>query len=151
MEPAGPVEPIAPIEPVDPAEAFADNLPTPEFSKGIEEFNSKQFFECHETLEAVWKKQASPRREFTQGVIQTAVAFYHLGRDNRVGAIKLFHRALPRLRKFEPSCYGVNAHALAQAVDDALTLLESYKPDGEQTLPVPPQIEMSANDKLLNH
>jgi predicted metal-dependent hydrolase len=145
------MEPAGPNEPVDPAEALADNLPTPEFLKGIEEFNARQFFECHETLEAVWKEQTSPRREFTQGVIQTAVAFYHLGRDNQAGAIKLFHRALPRLRKFGPSCYGVDAQVLAQAVDDALSLLENYEPNGEQTLPVPPQIEMSTNDKLLNH
>jgi predicted metal-dependent hydrolase len=151
MEPAEPIEPIKTVAPVDSAESTADDLPTAEFLKGIEEFNARQFFECHETLEAVWKVESSPRREFTQGVIQTAVAFYHLERDNQVGAIKLFHRALPRLRKFGPSCYGVDACALAQAVDDALSLLESYEPDGKQTLPVPPQIEMSAHDKLLNH
>jgi uncharacterized protein len=139
------------MEPAEPTESTGDELPTPEFLQGIKEFNAKQFFDCHETLEAVWKKETSPRREFTQGVIQTAVAFYHLGRDNQVGAIKLFRRALPRLRKFEPCCYGINAHALAQSVSDALFLLENYKPDAEQKLPVPPQIEMSTNDKLLNH
>ncbi len=138
------------VEPSSASEPTDDNLPTADFLRGIEEFNTKQFFECHETLEAVWKKETSPRREFTQGVIQTAVAFYHLGRDNRVGAIKLFQRALPRLRKFEPSCYGVNASALAQSVDDSLSLLENYKSDEEQTSPIPPQIEMTANDKLLN-
>ena len=65
-----------------------DEIPTAEFLRGIDEFNAGQFFECHETLEAVWKIETSPRREFTQGVIQTSVAFYHLGRDNQAGAIK---------------------------------------------------------------
>jgi len=131
------------MEPAEPAEPTGDDLPSPEFLQGVKEFNAKQFFDCHETLEAVWKKETSPRREFTQGVIQTAVAYYHLGRDNQVGAIKLFHRALPRLRKFAPCCYGVNVDSLAQSVNDALSALENCTPDAEQRLLIPPVIEMT--------
>ncbi len=128
-----------------------DEIPTAEFLRGIREFNAGQFFDCHETLESAWKKDLSPRREFTQGIIQTAVAFYHLNGNNRVGAIKLLHKALPRLRKFGDRCYGITTFSLAQSIDEILLFLESERTDTDQKCPVPPQIEMTANDKLLNH
>jgi predicted metal-dependent hydrolase len=120
-----------------------DAPPDAEFLQGIKEFNARQFFDCHETLEAVWKKTTSPRREFIQGIIQAAVAFYHLDRGNLPGAIKLFRRALPRLQKFGGRCYGVDAFALASQIACALSTIESDNPEAEQKLPEPPQIEIS--------
>ncbi len=119
--------------------------PTPEFLtgflKGIKEFNAREFFECHETLELVWREQTSPEREFTQGVIQTAVAYYHLQRHNQIGAIKLFHRALPRLRKFAPVCLTIDVLSLTEAVDATLSALESGERAIGAELPGPPTIK----------
>lgn len=102
-----------------------DDKPTIEFLKGITEFNEREFFECHETLELVWRAQTTEKREFTQGIIQTAVAYYHLERGNTVGAIKLFHRAMPRLLKFAPYCFRVDVLALTDPVGQALASLEA--------------------------
>jgi len=87
-----------------------------EFWKGIEEFNAGKFFECHETLEAVWAKQSDPERELTQGIIQIAVAYYHLGRQNPKGALKLFERGLARVQKFPSPSFGMDTEKLIEEV-----------------------------------
>lgn len=68
-----------------------------EFRSGIQLFNQAEYFECHELLEDVWRRQDEPIKQITQAIIQIAVAFYHLNRDNPVGAEKLLTRALGRL------------------------------------------------------
>lgn len=75
------------------------------FEKGVAEFNAGLFFECHDTLEELWAGIRGPSRDFFQGLIQVAVGFYHLGNDNRVGAERLFGRALRRLESY-PERYG---------------------------------------------
>lgn len=68
------------------------------FVRGIAEFNERQFFACHETLETLWR--ALPKgdeRDMIQSIIQIAVGFYHLERANRKGARKLLVRATGRL------------------------------------------------------
>lgn len=106
------------------------------FFRGIEEFNRGQFFECHETLEEVWNKQALPEKELTQGIIQTAVAYYHHLRGNDSGALKLLKRALPRLRKFEPQALGIDVKALSEQVSNNIAQLEEENPIGAEPLTI---------------
>lgn len=75
------------------------------FWQGIDEFNTGYFFECHETLEDLWQGVRGPSRDFYQGLIQIAVALYHLTRGNLAGARSLFGRGLKRLDKY-PAIYG---------------------------------------------
>ena len=75
------------------------------FEQGLEEFNTGYFFECHETLEDLWTGIRGPSRDFYQGLIQIAVALYHLTRGNLAGARSLFQRGLKRLDKY-PARYG---------------------------------------------
>jgi predicted metal-dependent hydrolase len=75
------------------------------YAQGIDEFNAGLFFECHETLEDLWTGVRGPSRDFFQGLIQIAVALYHLTRGNLAGAESLFGRALKRLEKY-PDRYG---------------------------------------------
>jgi len=96
-----------------------------EFKRGIDEFNAGEFYDCHETLESVWRRQAETDRELTQGIIQVAVAYYHLSRGNHVGALKLFERAKPRLKKFLPNHMNVNVQALYETVLSILEKLHS--------------------------
>ncbi len=118
-----------------------EQKPTSDFLRGIAEFNSREFFACHETLEDVWREQTAAEREFTQGVIQAAVAYYHLERSNRLGAIKLFHRALPRLQKFAPVCFTVDVPPLAEAVAKTLAALEGDAIS--EAVPGPPTIKFT--------
>ena len=74
----------------------------PRLVHGIELFNKKEFFDCHEILEELWKNQTEPEKQLTQGLIQIAVAYYHALRGNRLGADKLLKRGLARVRPFLP-------------------------------------------------
>ena len=46
----------------------------------MEQFNGGEFWECHETLEDVWRETPYPFRLFHHAVIKTAVGFHHLTR-----------------------------------------------------------------------
>jgi len=40
---------------------------SPAFLEGVEEFNRGEFYECHETLEALWLAEPRPIRGLYQG------------------------------------------------------------------------------------
>ena len=58
----------------------------PRLQHGIDLFNRREFFVCHEVLEEIWTPERGPRRLFLQSLIHFAVAFYHDQRGNPVGA-----------------------------------------------------------------
>lgn len=76
-----------------------------EFWQGVEQFNSGQFYACHDTLEALWIEASEPEKSFYQGILQIAVALYHLGNRNLRGAVILLGEGSNRLRRY-PSSYG---------------------------------------------
>lgn len=92
------------------------------FEKGVELYNRREFFLCHEILEEVWKKQSGPEKELSQGLIQIAVAYYHALRGNRPGAVKLLGKGLVRLRA---SLHCAEGLSLARFADDVETDLRS--------------------------
>jgi predicted metal-dependent hydrolase len=117
--------------------------PQPELLYGIEEFNRHEFFECHETLEELWQTQTEPDRQFTQGIIQIAVGYYHQWRNNRVGACKLFKRGLERIKNFQPHYHGIKVTEFIGAVERDLLTLEKIE-DGETLERFAPKIEFIA-------
>ncbi len=76
-----------------------------EFWQGIEQFNSGQFYACHDTLEALWIEASEPEKTLYQGILQIAVALYHLENRNWRGAVILLGEGSNRLRRY-PSSYG---------------------------------------------
>ena len=95
------------------------------FEKGVAEFNAGFFYECHDTLEEVWAGVRGPSRDLFQGLIQVAVGFYHLGNHNRVGAGRLFRRALKRLECYPDHYAGLDLGALRTSVTEWQRALES--------------------------
>ncbi len=92
-----------------------DEAPPAMLLKGIEEFNEGRYWECHETLEALW--QAEPRRvrNLYQGILQVGVGFHHLQKGNYSGALKVLGRGLARLQGFPETCQGVRVAELMRA------------------------------------
>ena len=86
------------------------------YEKGVGEFNARLFFECHDTLEELWAGVRGPSRDFFQGLIQVAVGFHHIGNGNRVGAERLFGRALKRLEGYPDDYGGLALGELREAV-----------------------------------
>ncbi|GAA6616973.1 hypothetical protein NUACC26_027810 [Scytonema sp. NUACC26] len=76
-----------------------------EFWQSVEQFNTGQYYDCHDTLEALWIEATEPEKTFYQGILQIAVALYHLGNNNLRGAAILLGEGSNRLRRY-PSDYG---------------------------------------------
>jgi len=99
------------------------------FERGVAQFNARLFFECHDTLEDLWSGVRGPSRDFFQGLIQVAVGFYHLGNDNRAGAMRLLERARCRLEGY-PDCYG--GIALAELREAVASWLGAFEREGDE-------------------
>jgi predicted metal-dependent hydrolase len=112
-----------------------DCLP-PSFRQGIEEFNRAHFFEAHETLEELWRETSGPLRPFYQGLIQLAVALYHLLNGNRRGALNLLAKGLAKLAAYQPVCQGIDVDALCR---EAQGWLDRVRQAGATELTVDPK------------
>ena len=109
-----------------------DDPPPPALLHGIAQFNRGEFFECHETLEALWMAEAEPLRRLYQGILQVGVAFHHLRRGNYRGAMNLLLSGTAYLEPFAPRCVGVDVAALlaaARRCQDALAALGPERVD----------------------
>jgi predicted metal-dependent hydrolase len=81
------------------------------FAQGVAQFNSGYYFECHDTLEDLWSGVRGPARDFFQGLIQVAVAFYHLSGGNLAGAHSMLSRALKRFERYPARYFGFDLDA----------------------------------------
>lgn len=97
--------------------------------KGLEEFNAGQYFDCHETLEALWKGLSGDEKTLVQGIIQVSVAYYHLNRGNTKGALRLFDRALPRIEPYLPTLLELDLASFFQAIRAERERLAAQGPD----------------------
>ena len=91
---------------------MADQAVPDAFAEGIRLFNEGEYFDCHETLELLWMAEKGAVRELYQGIIQLAVALYHLKRGNEKGAGAVLSRAIEHLRPFLPAHLGIDVEAL---------------------------------------
>jgi len=83
-------------------------------AQGIEEFNTHRFFECHETLEGIWRAERRPLRQFDKGVIQVAAGFHHLRRNNWKGTVNKLESGTRYLEPFQPRYLGVDVQRLIE-------------------------------------
>ncbi len=105
-----------------------DALP-PEFWQGVDQFNQRQFYACHDTLEALWIEASEPEKTFYQGILQVAVGFYHLGNLNWKGAVILLGEGLYRLRNYDADHGGVDVEPFREAASDILQWLQASGPE----------------------
>lgn len=99
-------------------------------AEGIAEFNRGEFFECHETLEALWMAEGRPIRRLYQGILQIGVAFYHLQRGRWRPACTLLQRGSGYLEPFGPDCLGVDVAGLLAAAARCLDELQRLGAEG---------------------
>jgi predicted metal-dependent hydrolase len=102
------------------------------FWQGIDQFNSGDFYGCHDTLEAIWMTSALPDKSFYQGILQIAVGLYHLSNHNWRGAAILLGEGSRRLEPYEPIFHGINVTNLLDRAHDWLQALQSLGPEGVQ-------------------
>lgn len=100
-----------------------------EFWQGVEQFNQHQFYACHDTLEALWMEATEPDKQFYQGILQIAVALYHLESQNWRGAVILLGEGINRLRVYQPDYGGINIENLLDEAVQMLKLLHETGPE----------------------
>ena len=100
-----------------------------EFWQGIEEFNSQDFYACHDTLEALWMEAGEPEKRFYQGILQIAVALYHLGNQNWRGAAILLGEGINRLSYYQPSYAEIAVEDLLGKSVKILSALQQAGPE----------------------
>ncbi len=101
--------------------------------RGIELIRLGAFFEAHEELEDEWRKTDEHERDFLQGLVHVAVAWYQAGRGNRSGCERQLEKAERRLSPYRPQHRGVDVDAILEDVGQARELVES----GSLDLPHP--------------
>src|SRR5262249_32215684 len=84
--------------------------------KGVAEFNSGKFFECHDTLEEIWQGVRGPARDFFQGLIQISVGFYHLQNRNLRGGQSQLEKGLKALERYGDFYAGMELCGLRREV-----------------------------------
>jgi predicted metal-dependent hydrolase len=69
-------------------------------------------------LEDVWRAAAPEERDFYQGLVHVAVAWYQAGRGRPIATSRQLEKAIRRLTPYTPTHRGVNlAPLLAQLQD----------------------------------
>jgi uncharacterized protein len=85
------------------------------FKRGLEAIRAKRYFEAHEELEEVWRAASAEERDFFQGLVHVAVAWYQADRGRPVATARQLEKATRRLGPFAPAHRGVDvADVLAQ-------------------------------------
>lgn len=94
---------------------FASDFPAtlpPELEHAGVQFNQGRFWQCHETLEDLWRTTPYPLRHYYHGVIKVAVGFYHLSKHNRRGAASKLSEGLRLIKVFTPEFLGLDVEGL---------------------------------------
>ena len=106
-------------------------MPDP-YKTGLEHIRAGRYFEAHEELELVWRAAPTEERDFYQGLVHVAVAWYQAGRGKPVATARQLEKALRRLEPYEPAHRGVDVAALRRQLAELLTTgdLRGREPDG---------------------
>lgn len=97
--------------------------------QGLRLFNAGEYFEAHEALETAWLAEAGPIRGLYKGILQIAVAYLHLTRENYEGALKVYGRSLKWLRAWPDSCRGVDVAQLRRDAAAVFAEVERLGPE----------------------
>ena len=98
--------------------------------RGIAQFNHREYFEAHETLEALWNAEPDVCRVLYKGILQVGVGCYHLLRGNQRGALLKLHSGADYLTPFAPRCMSVEVGRLIEDARRLLVAIETAGPDG---------------------
>jgi hypothetical protein len=87
--------------------------------RGLDLIRGQEFFEAHEELELAWRAAPAGERDFFQGLVHVAVAWYQAGRANRRGCERQLEKAARRLGPFAPLHEGVDVASVLAQVEAA--------------------------------
>jgi hypothetical protein len=89
------------------------------FERGLELIRAGRYFDAHEELELAWRAADAVERDFLQGLVHVAVAWYQAGRGRSIGCERQLEKAARRLAPYAPTHRGVDVASLLDQVDRA--------------------------------
>jgi predicted metal-dependent hydrolase len=108
-------------------------MTTDSCERGLELIRAGEFFAAHEELEDAWRAAEPAERDFLQGLVHVAVAWYQAGRGNRVGCERQLEKARRRLSPYGPAHRGVDLASLLPQLEAAAATVAA----GSLELPPP--------------
>jgi uncharacterized protein len=90
---------------------------------GLELIRRGEYFAAHEELEDAWRAADPEERDFYQGLVHVAVAWYQAERGNRVGCERQLEKAARRLGPYAPEHQGVDVGSLLEQVEAAAVVV----------------------------
>ncbi|MFQ5723847.1 MAG: DUF309 domain-containing protein [Terriglobia bacterium] len=106
------------------------------FWRGVDCFNRREFFECHEVLEEIWLEESEPDKPFYQGLIQVAAGFHQLvAKNNPRGAASLLERGKEKLEGYPASYHGIDLARLRAELSPWLERLTRGQPTDQLPRP----------------
>jgi len=93
------------------------------YKRGLEHVRTGRYFEAHEELELAWRAAAPEERDFFQGLVHVAVAWYQAGRGRPVATARQLEKAARRLGPFAPVHRGVDVADVLAQVERAQALV----------------------------
>jgi uncharacterized protein len=101
------------------------------YKRGLEEIRAGRFFEAHEELELAWRAAPAEERDFLQGLVHVAVAWYQAGRGRPVATARQLEKAARRLAPFAPAHRGVDVDGVLRQVEAARSRVAAGSPELE--------------------
>jgi predicted metal-dependent hydrolase len=86
------------------------------YELGLALIRAGRFFDAHEELETAWRAAEPAERDFLQGLVHVAVAWYQAGRGNAVGCARQLEKATRRLGPYAPAHRGLDVAGLLAQV-----------------------------------
>ena len=89
------------------------------YKRGLEAIRAGRYFEAHEELEEAWRAAPAEERDFFQGLVHVAVAWYQAGRGRPVATTSQLDKAARRLSRFAPEHRGVDVKDVLLQIEAA--------------------------------
>src|SRR5918994_541552 len=102
--------------------------------EGLQLIRDGDYFESHEELEDEWRDAPAAERDFLQGLVHVAVAWYQAERGNRPGCERQLAKASRRLSSYRPAHRGVDVDGVLEGVARAQSVVAA----GSLALEPPP-------------
>jgi len=103
------------------------------FERGVELIRTGQYFAAHEELEDAWRAAEPAERDYLQGLVHVAVAWYQAGRGKEIGCGRQLEKAVRRLGPYAPEHRGIDVATLIVQLEAAQAIVAG----GSLELPPP--------------
>ena len=115
------------------------NADDPRICQGIQLFNSREFFACHDVFEDLWSELVTREKVCFQGLIHAAVCLFHFEGGNLAGARKMYGSFRAYTGEFVPEFCGIHIQKLRDDMEQCFAELMAV-PSGS---PYPKNVQLN--------